>query len=81
MAWKEVMGWGIPEHFLHMSDWNHPAPRGSFISAATVYSTLFQESSESVDYQWILTATDAAGLRRVASRTVMDSLALWNITG
>ena len=79
MAWKEVMSWNIPEHFLHMNDWNHPAPRGSFLSAATLFATVFRESAEEVDFRWVLNATDAGPLRRVGSETVLDSLALWNL--
>jgi len=80
MAWKAVMEWSVPEHYLHMRDWNHPAPRGSYLSAATVYATVFRESAEEVDYQWMLNRADAEAFRRVGSKTVLDSLALWNIT-
>lgn len=80
MAWKEVLEWNPPEHYLHMSDWNHPAARGSFLSAAVLYSTVFRESSQEVNFRWTLNTADAAGFRRVASETVLDSLALWNIT-
>jgi hypothetical protein len=79
MAWKEVLEWGPPEHYLHASDWNHPAARGSYLAAAVVFSTLFRESSEGVSYKWVLTEADAAGFRKVASETVLDSLALWRI--
>jgi hypothetical protein len=80
MAWKEVMAWNIPQHYLHMNDWNHPSPRGSFLSAATVFATVFRESAEGVDFQWVLNRTDAEAFRRVGSETVLDSLAVWNIT-
>jgi hypothetical protein len=79
MAWKAVMEWDIPEHYLHMRDWNHPSPRGSFLSAATLFPTVFRESAEEVDFQWALNRTDAEALRRVGSEIVLDSLALWNI--
>lgn len=79
MAWKTVMSWDVPPHFLHMNDFNHPSPRGSFLSAATVYSTLFQESSEAVGYDWILNSADARALRRVAAETVLETPDLWNI--
>ena len=79
MAWEEVMEWDIPAHYLHMSDWNHPNLRGSYLSAATVFSTVFQESSDDVDYRRGLSQTEAEALRRVGSETVLDSLALWNI--
>ena len=80
MAWNEVMGWDIPLHYLHMRDWNHPAPEGSFLAAATIFATVFQESAEGVDFRWVLDQTDAESFRRVGSDIVLDSLALWNIT-
>jgi hypothetical protein len=80
MAWKEVLGWNPAEHYLHASDWNHPAARGSYLGAAVVFSTLFQESSEEIPFRWMLNVSDAEGFRRVASETVLDSLALWRIT-
>ena len=79
MAWKTVLGWGVPQHYLHMSDWNHPAPRGSFLSAVTLYATVFQESAEGLDYRWLLNQTDAEAFRRVGSETVLDSLSVWNL--
>lgn len=79
MAWNEVMGWGIPPHYLHMNDWNHPAPRGSFLSAATLFSTVFLESAEGVDFQWALNRADAEAFRRVGAETVLEDPALWNI--
>jgi len=79
MAWKAVMEWDIPQHYLHVTDWNHPSPRGSYLSASTIYATIFQESAEPVDYPWVLSATDAVAFRRIGAETVLDSLALWNI--
>jgi len=80
MAWKAIMEQEVPEHYLHEGDWNHPNPRGSFLSAATLYATVFKESAEHVDFQWILDANEAQTFRDVGSATVLDSLALWNIT-
>lgn len=79
MAWKRVLEEGAPQHYLHMSDWNHPSPRGSFLAAATVFSTLFQEASTELEFRWTLNQADAEALRRVASETVLDSLSVWNL--
>ncbi len=79
MAWRAVMEWNVPVHYLHMSDWNHPAPRGSFLAAATLYATVFRESAEGVDFSWVLSGTDADAFRRVGSETVLEDLDLWNI--
>ena len=78
-AWEKVMEWDIPQHYLHMSDWNHPAPRGSFLGAATLFATVFQESAEEVDFRWVLNQTDAEAFRRLGSETVLDSLVVWNL--
>lgn len=79
MAWKAIMEQEVPEHYLHEGDWNHPNPRGSFLSAATLYATVFRESAEDLDFEWILDAAEARTFREVGSETVLDSLALWHI--
>jgi len=79
MAWRKVMEDGVPMHYLHQSDWNHPAPRGSFLSASTLFATVFKESAEEVGYRWILDSAEAEMFRRIGSETVLDSLALWNL--
>jgi hypothetical protein len=79
MAWMKVMQGGVPTHYLHMEDWNHPSRRGTYLSAATLFSTVFQESTEDLDFTWGLPVLEAEALRRAASEVVMDSLSLWNI--
>jgi hypothetical protein len=79
MAWRKVIEGWVPPHYLHMDDWNHPSRRGSYLSAATIFSTVFKESSEALDFDWALSSSEAEAFRAVASGVVMDSLALWNI--
>jgi hypothetical protein len=79
VAWRAIMKGRPPVHYLYQSDWNHPGPRGSFLSAAVLYSTLFREGSKEIPFRWTLDASEAASLRRVASEVVMDSLAVWGI--
>ncbi len=78
-AWYQVLKDGAPVHHLHTSDWNHPNWRGSYLSAAVVFATVFEESVTDVAYEVGLAPAEARELREVASRTVLDSLALWNI--
>ena len=80
MAWKAIMESGVPEHYLHEGDWNHPNPRGSFLSAATLYATVFKETAGNLGIHWILDEEEARVLLQVGSTAVLDSLALWNIT-
>jgi hypothetical protein len=78
-AWRAVLEDDPPLHYLHDSDWNHPNPKGTYLSAAVIYATLFGESVESVDYNGGLARSEAEELRTIASSTVLDSLQLWNI--
>jgi hypothetical protein len=79
MAWYDVLREGRSQHYLHTSDWNHPNMRGSYLSAATIFVTLFLESLEGVEYDGPISPSAAETLRRSASRTVLDSLSLWNL--
>jgi hypothetical protein len=79
MAWYEVLKDPGPEHYLHSADWNHPNYRGSFLSAAVIVSTVFAQSVENAAFQGSLPAAEADQFREIASRTVLDSLEVWNI--
>ena len=79
MAWNEIMQGDPPLHYLFTEDWNHPSRRGSYLTAVTLYSTIFRESAVGVDFDWVLEADEAETFRRVGSETVLDSLSLWNI--
>jgi hypothetical protein len=78
-AWREVLSEEQPQHFLHQSDWNHPSFRGSYLSTAVVYSTIFTESAETVTYYAGLQVNEAQWFLSVASSTVLDNLDLWNL--
>ncbi len=81
MAWYEVLTtWDPPEHYLHLNDYHHPSYLGAYLSAATIFSTIFVRSVEDVPYDWSVEPTLAKNLRDVATRTVLENLALWNIT-
>jgi hypothetical protein len=81
MAFYEVMTeWNPEQHFLFDTDWNHASEEGSFLAAATFFSTLFLESSVGIGYRWKLEEGLARDLRDVASRTVLDDTALWNLS-
>ena len=80
MAFFELLKDDPPLHLLHDPDASHPNLRGAYLSAATFYAALFQESAEGIDFYSTLEEEDARSLQEVASRTVLDSLSLWNIT-
>lgn len=80
MAFYEVLTeWDQGPHFLHDVDWNHASREGSFLAAATFFSTIFAESCTDVAYRWKVEADLARDLREVASRTVLQDLELWKI--
>jgi len=78
-AWYDVLSVDPPLHYLHLSDWNHPSLRGSYLSAAVIFSTVFVESVENVAYYGGLGQAQAESFQEVASRIVLNSLELWNI--
>jgi hypothetical protein len=81
MAWYKVLTtWPHDVHFLHDTDWNHASKEGSFLTAATIFSTIWVEDAGQVDYNWEIEKNLAQDLRDVAGMTVLDSLSLWNIT-
>ena len=80
-AWYKVLDdKNYPLHYLHMSDWNHPSLKGSYIMACVIYSTVFQESTNNISYYSDLSSDDAKYFQSVGSNTVLDDLDLWNIT-
>lgn len=78
-AWREALLDNPGEHYLHMSDFNHPSYRGTFLSAAVIFSTVFIESSVDLGFRGFLPAGEAEVLKGIATRVVLDSLSLWRI--
>jgi len=68
-----------PLHYLHMSDWNHPSLKGSYLMACVIFSTVFLESSVDIPYYGGLLEEEGSYFQTVASNTVLDNLSLWNI--
>jgi len=79
MAWYDVLEDLSSPHYLHSDDWNHPNYRGSYLSAAVIVATVFVRSVENAAFQGSLPEALAAEFREIASRTVLDSLEVWNI--
>ncbi len=80
MAFYEVLTeWDPGPHFLHDLDWNHASREGSFLAAATFFSTIFGESCADVGYSWKVESGLAGDLRELASHTVLQDLELWKI--
>ena len=79
-AWYAVLEeFDYPLHYLHMSDWNHPSLRGSYLMACVIYSSVFQESTVNIPYYAGIPAEEADYFQAVASDTVLNNLEIWNI--
>lgn len=80
-AWYGVLeAYNYPLHYLHMSDWNHPSLRGSYLMACVIYSTIFQLSTAGIPYHGGIPQDEADFFQLVASDTVLNNLELWNIS-
>ena len=80
VAWSVVLKEkAYPLHYLHFTDWNHPNHRGSYLMACVLYSSIFQESSENIEFSSDLDQEEALYFRTIASKTVLDSLQYWKI--
>ena len=80
VAWSSVLKEkDYPLHYLHLTDWNHPTMKGSYLMACVLYSSIFQKSSVSISYISGLDPAEALYFREMASKTVLDSLQIWNI--
>lgn len=79
-SWKEVLvDLNFPLHYLHMSDWNHPSLRGSYLMACTIFATVFQQSCIGVNYNPGIDEDEVTHFQTVGTNIVLDSLDLWNI--
>ncbi len=80
-AWYAVLEeYNYPLHYLHMSDWNHPSLKGSYLMACVIYSAVFQESTVGNPYHSGIQQDTAEYFQLVASDTVLNNLELWNIS-
>ena len=70
---------GYPLHYLHMSDWNHPSLKGSYLMSCVLFSTLFQQSSEDLSNVTGIALDEALYFQIIASEIVLTNLELWNI--
>ncbi len=80
-AWYAVLEeFNYPLHYLHMSDWNHPSLKGSYLMACVIYASVFQESVIDNSYQAGLPEEEVVFFQTVASDIVLNNLEMWNIT-
>lgn len=79
-AWKTVINEKRKEaHYLHLSDYNHPSKRGSYLTACVLYATIFKEALKDVSFYADLAEDEAKYFQSAASEIVLNDLELWNI--
>lgn len=77
-AWKQVRDLH-PEIDLYVADGSHPSVAGTYLAACVFYCTLYQEPCVEATFNSSLDAGTAAILRGIASSTVLDEPATWNL--
>ena len=78
MAWNT--SWSTDSSInLWQADLSHPTLEGSYLTACTMYATMFRKSPVGAFVPTLLNSTTASFLQDVALHTVMDSLLNWNI--
>jgi hypothetical protein len=80
-AWSKILTEkNYPLHYLHMSDWNHPNEKGTYLMACVLYATIYQESASGNSFYSSISAEEAQHFQELASKIVLENLSLWNIT-
>ena len=74
IAWNRIIKL-LPTTDLWDTDEAHPSYAGSYLTAATIYSSIFRSSAEEVMYDGNLAAATARTMRKTAYETVIDSIA------
>ncbi|MEQ9200939.1 MAG: hypothetical protein RLO09_00030 [Cyclobacteriaceae bacterium] len=63
---------------LYDADESHPSEAGSYLSACTFYTSIFQKDPTALSYDFNLSASDAQTIRAAVKAVVFDSLSYWN---
>jgi hypothetical protein len=73
IVWNRVMS-GLPHVELFAPDNYHPTYEGSYVTAATLFSAIFNMNPEDVPFDGSLLPADARFIRKTAYEVVTDSL-------
>lgn len=64
---------------LYDPDESNPGAAGSYAGACAFYTAIFKKPADSIKFNYSLSATDAANIRKAATKVVYDSLRFWHI--
>jgi hypothetical protein len=77
-VWRYLRG-HHPSIELYDADESHPSPAGSYAGACSFYTVLFKKPADSIQYNFSLSAADAATIRTASRNVVYDSMGYWHI--
>lgn len=80
-AYYRVMQERPDLHYLYVNDYNHPSLRGSYLSACVFFVTIYQEKLSKVSFTDTLNEAEAFYFQDMASLTVLEDPAQWNLSG
>ncbi len=72
ISWNRIIK-ALPNIDLWSADEAHPSYEGSYLAAATIYSSIFKESAEQVQFQGPIPPIEAQLMRKTAYEAVVDS--------
>lgn len=67
------------DYSLYQADGSHPAPAGTYLAAAVIYSTIFGQDATAAEYSGSLDERTGSSLRWIAARTVLDEPDRWHL--
>jgi len=76
-VWRYIRD-NSPAIELYDPDESHPSNAGSYLSACTFYTSIFQKDPTALSYDFDLSASDAQTIRAAVKAVVFDSLSYWN---
>lgn len=78
IAWNRIIK-DLPTTDLWAADEAHPSYAGSYLTAATLYATIFAANPELIMYNALMDSATARYMRKTAYETVIDSLVPANL--
>jgi hypothetical protein len=78
VAWQRFRN-TYPLVELYQNDDSHPVEEGAYLTACTLYSSIFKKHVSGATYYFTLDQALAQNMQQVAGNTVMDSVQVWNL--
>lgn len=76
-VWKYIRQ-NHPALDLYEPDGSHPTPAGSYLAACCFYTAIFKKSPLLINYNFVLSPTDAIIIKNAVKAVYFDNLQSWN---